>query len=103
MVIVKEDLQINRVHDNDKYIAKRIIVEELTGEELVKIYKDIDSSYKNVLTQLDDMPKQFAEREKVLRREKDMLETRREVFEKHASKIEEVTKEIKYDEAKPSE
>lgn len=84
---LKETIEIKQVHDNDKYIVKRVIIEELTEEELSKIANDINDAYTESKKQLDDIPKQVEERTKVLQKQLDTLEERQKTFKKYAKKF----------------
>lgn len=82
-----ETIEVRRVHDNDKYIITRKIVEEATGAELVKIYVDIDKAYVDSLKQLNEIPKQVQERTKMLEASLETLKERKAAFAPYASKL----------------
>lgn len=82
-----ETIEIRRVHDNDKYIITRKIVEDVSGAELVKVYNDIDKAFAETQKQLVEIPKQVAERTKALSASLETLKIRRMAFEEHASKL----------------
>jgi len=90
MANMKETIDIKQVHDNNKYIVTRKTVEELNGQELLKIYNDINDALKNTNQQLSDLPKQYDQRFEFLGKEKKMLDERKEVFEKYVKGLKEV-------------
>lgn len=83
----KETIEIKQVHDNDKYIIKREIIEEVNGKEILKIYEDIEKGLEEARIQLDDLPEQIKKRTEVLQGDFDTLVERRDTFKKHAEKL----------------
>ena len=57
-----EIIEVKRVHDNDKYVITRKIVEDVNGDELIKIYEDINKAEADIRKQLNEIPKQSEER-----------------------------------------
>ena len=82
-----ESIEVKQVHDNDKYIIKRVIIEEVNGEELLKIYGDIEKALNESVKQLGEIPKQVKEREKLLESQVNTLKSRIEKFERYAVKL----------------
>jgi hypothetical protein len=84
---IKESIEVRRCHDNDKYIIKRVLVEEVNGKQVCSIYDEIEKAIIDTQSQLDDIPKQVVIREKSLRKQLEELLTRKEGFESHARKL----------------
>jgi len=91
MTDIKEVIEINQVHDNDKYIVTRNTREELKGVEILKIYEDMEKALENIETQLRDMPKQMKLRMETLGKEKSMLVERLAIFRKHTLKLKDLS------------
>lgn len=100
----KETLSIKQVHDNDKYIVTRTIVEEMNGQELLKVYDDLTNAATEAQKNLTDVPKQAEERTKVFQNTFNMLTDRKNVFEVYALKLrseERMKEENKEEPSKP--
>jgi len=87
MTIKKEELEIKQVHDNDKYVVTRKIIEELNGEELKKIYEEIKKANEDAKKQVNEVPKQAEERVKYFKEQIEVLDKREEQFAKFVDKI----------------
>ena len=87
MTELNEKLTIERVHDNDAYIVKRVITERMNGAELRKVYEEIKKAYDEQLGQVREIPKQAEEREKALKKGMGTLRERLAAFKVHAEKL----------------
>lgn len=85
---MKEEISIHQVHETaDRFIVTRRMVEEMNGEQLKKVYSEILKGEFTQKTNLELIPKQVTEREKLLRKEIATLTQRREAFEPFAKKL----------------
>lgn len=73
---IKETVEVRQVHDNDKFIIKRIIVEEVDGEGLQKIYDEVSKALDNAEQQLKDWPGVAEKRMNDLMSQTNMLKER---------------------------
>ena len=87
MTNTNERLEIRQVHDNDKYIVTRTIVEEMDGKTLAGIYDQILKGIGETNHQLNDVPKQTAERMKGLKYQLETLNQRVVEFAKHVKTV----------------
>lgn len=83
----KEEIEIKQVHDNNKFIVKRTITEELNKEELLKVNKEIHDALKQANQNVAELPQQAEKRLQEFKRQQEVLQRRFDSFNAIASKF----------------
>ena len=84
---MNETINIQRLHDNDKYIITRVIKEEINGETLVKICKDIKAGIIAKQAELEQIPKDAEKKTENISLDLKRLNDRYSEFEKFAKNL----------------
>ena len=89
MGIIRESIEISQFHEADKFLVKRVIVDEMNKEEMQKVYEQLIPARQSVQQQLKDLPNQYKQREEFLNKELENLILKIESFKEHVNEVKE--------------